>query len=187
MDHDAIKKITLIILVLIVCFSICSDLIMGICLVIISLIIYDALFATNNENFDDVSDKISTRQRHLNFLNKDRGKIGHFLVNCGRCGRQGILDKISEVSKSSPDCPYATDQYNGGQYNGDEMNGKAQSCNGCNHKCNDTMSFFNNKYIDTKQIFCYNCLLDTDTHMLIRNYQDFPSVNGPPGTNSFTH
>lgn len=153
------------------------------------IIIYCIVNNSVREDFDVVQEeKLTPRQKRLNFLNKDRGKTKQFLVKCGRCGRQGILDNIAETMKNPPDCPYSLGQYDSNQYNGDEMYGKAQSCYGCpDEKCNETMSFFNNKYIDTEQIFCYNCLLDTDTHMLIRNYEDFPYVNGPPGTNSFTH
>ncbi len=186
MDNDTTNKLFLCILMLVIFFSMCGNLILRICFIIMMILIFD-MMTTEYEDFDTTKEKLTPRQKRLNFLNKDRGKIGHFLVNCGRCGRKGILDKISEVANSNPDCPYNLDQYNGNQYNGDEMYGKAQSCPGCPKKCNETMSFFNNKYIDTEQTFCYNCLLDTDTHLLIRNYKDFPYVNGPPGTNSFTH
>lgn len=186
MNHDMMTmKLIISVLILIIIFSICGDLILGICFVIALMMIYESVFFV--EDFNSVEETLTPRQKRLNFLNKDRGKLGRFLVNCGRCGRQGILDKIAEVSKSSPDCPYALDWYNDDQYNGDENQGSANRCPGCPKRCNQTMSFFNNKYIDTAQTFCYNCLLDTDTHMLIRNYKDYPSVNGPPGTNSFTH
>jgi hypothetical protein len=177
MDPEVTKKLAVLILILIICFGACSDLIIGTFLLIGCMIIYDTMIdnQTMSEKMTDtskISERPTPRQRHLDFLNKDRGKIGHFYVKCGKCGRQGVLDKISDVSKTCHDgCPYVSDN---------ETHGKTEDWR-------EPMSFFNNKYIDTQQISCYNCLLDTETHRMIRNYKDYPYVNGPPGTNSFTH
>lgn len=47
----------------------------------------------------------------------------------------------------------------------------------------DTVSLWNDGYIDIDQIFCYNCMLDLKSKVLreARTYRELPSVNGPPG------
>lgn len=47
----------------------------------------------------------------------------------------------------------------------------------------DTVSLWNDGYIDIDQEFCYNCLLDLKSKVLreARTYRELPPVNGPPG------
>lgn len=47
----------------------------------------------------------------------------------------------------------------------------------------DTVSLWNDGYIDIDQIFCYNCMLDLKSKVLreARTYRELPPVNGPPG------
>lgn len=47
----------------------------------------------------------------------------------------------------------------------------------------DTVSLWNNNYIDTNEIFCYNCGLDRRAKIenAALNYRELPAINGPPG------
>ena len=47
----------------------------------------------------------------------------------------------------------------------------------------DTVSLWNDNYIDTEEIFCYNCALDLKSKVESRalNYRELPAINGPPG------
>lgn len=120
--------------------------------------------AKNNchEGFGRSGDRIKA-------LNKDRGMLGQFYVPCHKCGRERIIE---EKKKSRGSCLKHNEGY---------------CMDNCADRTKDTMSFYNEKYIDTDQIYCYNCLLDRDTQLYQRNYKNFPYVNGPPGTNKFTH
>lgn len=97
-------------------------------------------------------------------LNNTRGTLGNFHVACHKCGRSRIIDEKIKMNHV-----------------------KHHVKHNIKNKTNGTMSFYNKKYIDTDQIYCYNCLLDTDTQSYLRNHNNFPYINGPPGTNKFTH
>jgi hypothetical protein len=47
----------------------------------------------------------------------------------------------------------------------------------------DTVSLWNDNYIDTDEIFCYNCALDLKSKVesAALNYRELPAINGPPG------
>lgn len=47
----------------------------------------------------------------------------------------------------------------------------------------DTVSLWNDNYIDTNEIFCYNCALDLKAKVQNQalNYRELPAINGPPG------
>lgn len=91
-------------------------------------------------------------------LNTNRGLLGTFYVDCHKCGRDRILeDNNKQIRKF-------------------KQNKK--------HDITDSMSYYNDKYIDMKNQ-CYNCLLNNTS--LKRNYKDYLHINSTPGTNSFTH
>lgn len=86
--------------------------------------------------------------------NSQRGLLGQFYVDCPSCNKCG-----KKVFNSNNDFRV-------------NLNEKLQ-----------TMSFFNKEYVDTDHIYCYNCLKDMpiyEKNMTLRNYNDFPTVNGPP-------
>lgn len=122
-------------------------------LLIVMFILIMCIFS-KTVNFNERFDKI-------NNLNKTRGKLGKFLVDCDDCDNK----KYQYVDS----------------YCKNDMN------DNLNNFKNSTMSFYNDKYIDKNVIYCYNCLLDNETNLLMRNYKNFPYINGPPGTNFFTH
>lgn len=102
--------------------------------------------------------------------NKLRGQLGNFYVDCHKCGRERLIQEKEDLNK---ECDY---------------NNEGNYCkSNCKDKINNSMSFYNNAYIDKNQINCYNCLLDEDSQKYMRNMKNFPYVNGPPGTNYFTH
>ena len=102
--------------------------ILGFLIFIVFLIVIN-----NMENYEG----FGRRERTIDMLNKDRGELGQFYVNCYKCGREGILDEYSQYEKVN--------------------NNNVKNNNSCN--LNDKkMSFYNKKYIDTDMIYCYNCL-----------------------------
>jgi hypothetical protein len=119
-------------------------------------------YRDSHEGFGRSGDRIAA-------LNKNRGQLGQFYVQCNKCGRDRIVEEKRKSKKQHM------------------VQNKGYCMNGCKDTVGNTMSFYNKKYIDTDQIFCYNCLLDKDSHQYVRNYRNFPYVNGPPGTNEFTH
>ena len=44
------------------------------------------------------------------------------------------------------------------------------------------INLYDDRYIDTDQFAAYNSLLDNETKMFYRNFQNFPFTNGPPNT-----
>jgi hypothetical protein len=114
------------------------------------------------ENFDSYKN----REERIKDLNDSRGKTGNFYVKCHACGRKRILQDRKKICNRCSDTAYCLDSCKEGQ--------------------NEKMSFFNNKYIDKDQIFCYNCLMDNDhnNRYFLKNYVYWPSmkdpVNGPP-------
>lgn len=133
--------------------------------IIIILLLHSILYSDYysdyyNEYFGNTINTTSNHQ--IQELNKDRGTLGNFYVNCHKCGRDRILE--------------------------DKQNIKQHVCisNANQHKIEDSMSYDNNKYISNENQ-CYNCLLDNNNLISIRNYKDFPYVNGSPGTNFYTH
>lgn len=68
-------------------------------------------------------------------------------------------------------------------------NNKLNTRNNCSPELQfnkiNKLSFYNDHYVDTDVSYCYDCLLDNDTKSLMRNYRNFPYINGPPGTSTF--
>lgn len=124
---------------------------------------------TDTESFDS----LKTREQRIEELNDTRGKLGNFYVNCHSCGRKRILEERHKLRRD------ILNSRQSGLYAG--------SCTGsCKDREHETMSFFNNQYVDKNQIFCYNCLMDNvhNDRYFTKNYVYWPnlndSVNGPP-------
>lgn len=152
-----------------------------IALILLLILVIILIVAANRTNIKEGFSKygyryeipkgLTNRQTILHNLNKDRGFLGHFYVDCPKCSRSFVkpCGKTNQSYQSetctSPTCiimPYA-------------------------HQPENTMSFYNDNYVDKDQTFCYNCLLDNDTKRFMRNYLNFPYTNGPPGTNTFSY
>jgi len=107
-----------------------------------------------------------SREDRIKKLNDSSGKTGNFYVKCHPCGRKRILEDRKKACRKCYDRSYCSDP--------------------CTERKNETMSFFNNKYIDSNQISCYNCLMDdaNNDRYFLKNYVYWPSikdpVNGPP-------
>lgn len=150
-------------------------------------------FIDTNEDDNDNEDSNLIpfeRESRINKLNNTRGKLGNFYVNCHSCGRKRILEERhklqSDVLRSCQS--YRTPCTGRGVTNcGNSGNETKGTCTGsCMGREHETMSFFNNQYVDLNQIFCYNCLLDNvhNDRYFLKNYVYWPSisdpVNGPP-------
>lgn len=131
------------------------------------------------------------RTDRLNWLNKDIGKLGQFYVNCKGCGRKKIIQEqihrpLRYRSFGADSCPI---QNNYLRENKDSSRYCVQDCvrdyvQDCSDNIGrDTVSLWNDDYIDTDQIFCYNCALDLKTKVLqeAKTYRELPASNGPPG------
>lgn len=145
------------------------------CKIILLVIIYVLLF-TDIVNLSDVQsdnllnvegfDSYKNREQRIKDLNDSRGKTGNFYVACHPCGRERILEDRKKVCRSCSNRSYCRDT--------------------CKEHQNESMSFFNKQYVDTDQIFCYNCLLDSvhNDRYFMKNYVYWPDVddpvNGPP-------
>lgn len=124
---------------------------------------------SKNEMFDENSTYPNriTRDKRLYDLNRDRGFTGRFYVKCHDCDRNRAIEEKKRHESPSPH---------------KNLYCMTKCCD--RTKTNDTMSFYNNKYIDTDKIFCYNCLGDDKTHKLVRNFRTFPAINGPPDSDN---
>jgi len=145
------------------------------CLVLLLFIYILIAYLVKNYLFDDRFEQFeqTNRERRIRNQNKVRGTLGYFYVQCHGCGRDRI---IQERGAKTCNCPLD--------------GGRPYCLAGCKDRANMTMNFFNDKYVDTDHIYCYNCLMDDSEYwnrMSVRNYKDFPSVNGPPQTNNYTH
>ena len=116
----------------------------------------------NIEGFDS----FKNRAERIKDLNDSRGTTGNFYVECHGCGRDRILEDRKKTCNSCTNENYCSVA--------------------CKERENTSMSFFNKNYVDTDQIFCYNCLLDNDHNdrYFLKNYVYWPDtndpVNGPP-------
>jgi hypothetical protein len=138
----------------------------------------------------------SLRQKRIYNLNKDRGKLGNFYVQCHKCGRAGLLEEKEKSLQANEKKCFKFKNYSADSCPGSvtSIPGAKDSCTSTCEHCkekNQTMSFFNKQYIDMDQAFCYNCLMDAQDKAkaydvpyeanLLRNFNNFPPVNGPPG------
>jgi hypothetical protein len=126
----------------------------------------------NNNTDNNTDNNMSKRQKKVIELNNGRNTEGRFYVNCHGCGRDRIMD----------------DRLN------DRINKQFKKRDMCSRPCTEgserKMSFFNDKYVDSSKIFCYNPLIEEDEKN--RAYeQDYGGgyvywpdlsdpVNGPP-------
>lgn len=90
-------------------------------------------------------------------------ELSGFYIDCTKCGKNRIFEDMIHTYK----CKYIED-------------------NKKYHNIEDSMSYYDNKYIDIKNQ-CYNCVLDNNTNITIRNYKDIPSINGAPESNYYSH
>ena len=181
-------------------FSTEENIILVFLLMILIIITVVAINNANNiqkkqkqENFtsDKKNGKIVSyadrRDKILNKLNKENGYHGQFYIQGYGCGRNRLNydQKYDKFQKNNlPHYDENLEKIGASLY---------PDCN-CSYttKCkpgikdHERLSFYNDNYFDTDAIFCYNCLLDEDTKNILRNYRNFPYINGPPGTNSFT-
>lgn len=123
--------------------------------IIISLmlvIMYVLLLINFDDENNDVEDYINTqdnsfqtrRQQKIKELNDGRNTEGRFYVNCHKCGRDRILD----------------DRFNNLKRR--ELEQKEMCIKPCTNTPEKSMSFYNENYVDSSKIFCYNCLIDED-------------------------
>jgi len=140
------------------------------------LFILYLLFLLFGQNNKETFDSFKSRRERVDELNALRGTLGNFYVNCPPCGRKRIIQE--RLQRQS-----------------DELNKymleiDREKC-ACKNKYNQTMSYFNDKYTDKDQIFCYNCLMDNadSERYFIKNYVYWPDiddpVNGPPTTPAY--
>ncbi len=96
-------------------------------------------------------------------------QYGQFYVDCPKCGRARVIQEKDNLHKT-----------------GDIYGNPTFCLHGCKDGINnDTVSVYNDKYIDKDQVFCYGCPLDNETKAFYRNYMNFPYDNGPPGTGTY--
>lgn len=158
----------LLLLILIVCIFIDKNIQLYIKIVLIVLL-YFLLLADKCYDNGESSECFGRDHDRIYDLNKDRGRLGNFYVNCHQCVRDRLLE---EEKQSREKC----EQCDGANY----------CLANCTQETEKTMSFYNKKYIDNDMIYCYNCPLDKNTQLFLRNYDNFPYINGPPQTNRFT-
>ena len=173
MNHE--NNVALAIFIIFVLCLFVSNAIDLFCKIILLIIIYVLLFTeiddqSESDNPSDLNvenfDSYKNREQRIKDLNDSRGKTGNFYVDCHLCGRARILEDRKKVCTSCSNRSYCRDT--------------------CKEHQNESMSFFNDRYVDTDQTFCYNCLLDS-THndrYFLKNYVYWPDVddpvNGPP-------
>ena len=117
-------------------------------------------------------DGLTRRQRKIKELNDNRNTEGRFYVNCHSCGRDRVLDdKFNNLRR---------------RY----MRSREMCMSPCTVSREKTMGYFNEKFVDSSKIFCYNCLIDSDEKNRAYeqdyggSYLYWPTledpVNGPP-------
>jgi hypothetical protein len=156
--------------------NICSVLLLCIC-ILIAYLVKQYLIDDRFEQFEQTN-----RERRIRNQNKVRGTLGDFYVQCHGCGRDRIIEERGAKNLGAQ---------NFGKTCTSPLDSRRPYClAGCKDRANLTMNFFNDQYVDTDHMYCYNCLMDDSEYwnrMSVRNYKDFPSVNGPPQTNNYTH
>lgn len=135
-------------------------------LIILFFILFVNHYNNSNSKVSEHFGSSISREERIKKLNDSRGKTGNFYVECHKCGRQRILHDRKKISINCYDRSYCADL--------------------CAKSKNETLSFYNNKYIDSNQISCYNCLMDNanNERYFVKNYVYWPNikdrVNGPP-------
>lgn len=155
------------------------------CKIIILIIIYLLLFTNLRQSGSDIRsnpdienfDSYKNREQRIKDLNDSRGKTGHFYVDCHPCGRERILEDRKKTCTGDPSLSQSSQS---------SQLSRSYCRDTCKERQNESMSFFNNRYVDIDQTFCYNCLMDR-THndrYFLKNYVYWPDiddpVNGPP-------
>lgn len=97
----------------------------------------------NYGNYTNYS--IKNHEQRIADTNNRRNNEGRFYVNCHACGRERVMQEL-----------YGKDTRP--KKNNDSQN--KYCIDDCGFRSNNTMSFYNNNYVDSDNIFCYNCLLD---------------------------
>lgn len=128
-------------------------------LFIIAIIyVYHSKMYENYSNYGDDT-KLSNRQKTIHLLNKQRGELGRFKIDCDSCTTT-FMNELTKLPKKSTD--------------------------------KKTMSFFNTKYVEIPQTYCYNCIIDADSKnkesiqtygsSSIHTYKKLLNdpINGPP-------
>lgn len=140
-----------------------------------------------NNTFEEF-DSYKNREERIRDLNETRGKLGNFYVNCHSCGRKRILEERHKLKQNIlKNCQSYSTPCQGSDCKGTCQGTSRGTCQGtCQGREHETMSFFNNRYVDKNQIFCYNCLMDNvhNDRFFSKNYVYWPKtndpVNGPP-------
>lgn len=157
-------------------------------LILVSVLILIIIISTRNKcdkesyknygNYQNYS--IKTREEKIDDTNERRCNEGRFYVNCHSCGRKRVIEELYG-RKPKTGCDMMDNENK-------KCNSKfcKEDCPSCKNRFNNTMSFYNDNYVDTDQIFCYNCLLDryfppdgvTKTPFA-KNYIYWPSLEDP--------
>jgi hypothetical protein len=106
----------------------------------------------------------TNKQNYRTYFNRSIGRTGPFYMDCREklCKRK----KYSNVNKYI-------------------INPKITKLSFPNPNSKLKYNPINN--VDMNHSYCHTCNLDQNTKLFFRNYDNFPSTNGPPGTNEFTH
>ena len=152
-------------------------------------------------------------------LNSLQNTQGRFYVDCGKCGRSGLRERIlksntcygskcgcgcgskvlssdKKLIEESKTYPYGKenicgrykavgpDNNHNHNHNHNNHNKDVYRCNNCSDIIGrDTLSLYNDNYIDVNNVQCYNCALDLRAKVEEKaiNYRELPASNGPPG------
>jgi hypothetical protein len=133
----------------------------------------EGFISTDGSNSDSDKEPKTNRQIKIDELNRNREFEGRFFVKCHGCGRDRILEDSRDIDRM--------------------MKQRSRRYGPCRDVKHRSMSFYNENYIDSSKIFCYNCLIDQDDKRREAepNYGDPESsyvywprfedpVNGPP-------
>lgn len=138
----------------------------------------------NSEHFDvTVGKNKNRRTERIKRLNDSRCCNGRFYVNCHACGRRRIIQELYGNRHRRTGC-------------GCNKDGKGFCSDVCKQRGEKTMSFYNDRYVDKDQIFCYNCLRDryipsdgVSFTPFAKNYVYWPTledpVNGVPSSDGY--
>lgn len=152
----------------------------------------------NTDNTNDI-EGFNNSKRLIDSINDQRGKVGDLYVKCEPCNRKAKLLESNPYKRCPNNCNCNTCNSNCNNKKMDKvferyhrekvhpifLNGKCDSCR--DNIARDTVSIWNDDYIDKTEVFCYNCLSDSDLNkwneeMIIR---ELPAINGPPGYSVF--
>jgi hypothetical protein len=147
------------------------------------------LYATSKtKNIQNDVEGFNNTEQNINRLNSTRGKDRQFYVHCKECNRRAKLLERNPYAFTRAKCDSCTwneyqhnTRYNHPKIHPLLLNRKCVSCR--DNIARDTVSIWNDDYIDTSQIFCYNCLSDEGLNKWNNELTtaELPAINGPPG------